>query len=635
MAESRDASRVSAPAEAIPIPAASVLDDNGFRVDAHAVVIGINDYQDPRIPTLRYARADAQAMYDVLTDREIGRFKPENVTLLLDDQASYKRIKSEIGTRLPKRTDENSTVCVYFAGHGAPYIDVRNKSSDQMEKYLIPHDADADDLRASGLSMEALQDYFGYITSRQLIFFLDCCYSGGANGGRSFDLPGIKTRATLTDDFLNSLANDARFVVTACGMNEVSLEAEEIGHGLFTYFLVEGLKGKADTDGDGLVTMDELYSFVSDNVERESRKLGGRMRPMRRGSTSGDVYLTQYETAAARRAKEANAQAIGAFNAGDLDTAQMLWEECLRLVRGHARATEGLVAIAVMEDAGRQATEALMAERQRMLVQLRRSKALSVEDYAQAVELLEAAPDSLSMHLQELHSFAEALADGRITATQYLKSVQYTRTTATPSQQAMPQPTVVKQMVAERQAARVNTGAVDTVKPSDAPRISMTPPSTTKEQASTPSPSVGRKTEPQDNKSREGTQNTVASAQPAPRTPFSRWGVPFAVGMALGFAISMELDDITGPLWLIALAVVGLGVGWRSERGVAGWTGLLTGLGVAAPLLWTAYDYNYVWVGTDWPIEKLTFGVASMVCGALLALVGSAAKRVKEQRAAR
>ena len=166
MAESRDAFPVSGARATIPIPAASVLDESGFRVDAHAVVIGINDYQDPRIPTLRYAHADAQAMYDVLTDPTVGRFKPENVTLLLDDQASYKRIKSEIGTRLPKRTDENSTVCVYFAGHGAPYVDVRNTSRDGMEKYLIPYDADADDLRASGLSMEALQDYFGYITSR-------------------------------------------------------------------------------------------------------------------------------------------------------------------------------------------------------------------------------------------------------------------------------------------------------------------------------------------------------------------------------------------------------------------------------------------------------------------------------------
>lgn len=475
MADTRDAFPVYKPTDAEP-PRATVLDADGFRVDAHAVVVGINEYQDARIPALRYARADAQAMYDVLTDPTIGRFKPANVTLLLDEQASYKRIKSEIGTRLPKRTDENSTVCVYFAGHGAPYVDARHTSRDGMEKYLIPHDADADDLRASGLSMEALQDYFGYITSRQLIFFLDCCYSGGAGGGRSFDVPGLGTRATLSADFLESLSNDARFIVTACGMNEVSLETTEIGHGLFTYFLVEGLKGKADADGDGLVTMDELYSFVCDNVERESKKLGGRMRPMRAGKASGDVYLTQYETESQRRTKEANAEAVAAFEAGDLERAHVLWSECLALSPDHERATLGLAVISARIAEAHAAREALMAERQRTLVKLRRAKELSLEDYAQAVDLLEADPASLSLHLQELHSFAEAVADGRITASQYLKSVQYSRATATPSQQTMPQPAVVKQMAAERLAARANTGSVDTAKQTGLPKLSMTPP---------------------------------------------------------------------------------------------------------------------------------------------------------------
>src|SRR6185312_14508477 len=93
------------------------------RNDAHAVVIGINQYNDPGIPQLQFARADAEAMHSVLVDPAVGRFRPENVVLLVDENATERRIRSEIGTRLPRRAGPDDAVFVYFAGHGAPVID--------------------------------------------------------------------------------------------------------------------------------------------------------------------------------------------------------------------------------------------------------------------------------------------------------------------------------------------------------------------------------------------------------------------------------------------------------------------------------------------------------------------------------
>src|SRR5262245_60026028 len=72
------------------------------RENGQAVVIGINKYLDPKRPSLRFARADAESVYQVLTDPAVGRFKPENVTLLVDDQATERNIKSVIGTQLPR-----------------------------------------------------------------------------------------------------------------------------------------------------------------------------------------------------------------------------------------------------------------------------------------------------------------------------------------------------------------------------------------------------------------------------------------------------------------------------------------------------------------------------------------------------
>jgi len=71
------------------------------------------------------------------------------------------------------------------------------------------------------------------------MFFLDCCYSGEA-GGRTFQNPLHKGRNLLTAEFLEDLASEGRLVVTACDVNEVSLETPKIGHGLFTHYLSRG-----------------------------------------------------------------------------------------------------------------------------------------------------------------------------------------------------------------------------------------------------------------------------------------------------------------------------------------------------------------------------------------------------------
>ena len=90
-------------------------------------------------------------------------------------------------------------------------------------------------------------------------------------GGRLFQRPELQTRAVqLSDVFLDSLAGEGRLVVTACSASQVSLETQaRKHHGIFTYHLVEGLRGAADADGDGRVTIDELYDYVYPHVEQQ------------------------------------------------------------------------------------------------------------------------------------------------------------------------------------------------------------------------------------------------------------------------------------------------------------------------------------------------------------------------------
>ena len=316
--------------------------DGVWREDAHAVVIGINEYRDSRIPNLRFARADAEAIYAVLTDPDLGRFKPENVTLLLDTDATERNIRSALFD-LPKRAPKESTVCIYYAGHGVPVTDTRasRRSTDGTEKYLVPHDVMADDLY---LSMDELQRYFRYLDANQIVCFLDCGYTG-AFGGRSFERDGFPVRALLSDEFLDGLASEGRLVVTACSANEVSLENPNIGHGVFTYRLVEGLHGAADTNGDGLVTVDELYDYVHGQVEQDARSLGGSMSPIRRGSVRA-VYLTQIETAEQKRVRLLSTEASASWARSEVDEAERASLAILALDKADESALDGVSRVA-------------------------------------------------------------------------------------------------------------------------------------------------------------------------------------------------------------------------------------------------------------------------------------------------
>ena len=181
---------------------------------------------------------------------------------------------------------------IFFAGHGAPETDQRGLERDGLAKYLIPSDADPEDLYSTALPMDELQTIFGRLESERIVAFLDACYSGAA-GGRTF--AARKTRAGGVDDlFLERLTRSkGRAIITASRPAEVSIELPELGHGIFTYYTVEGLKGAADANRDGIVTLQELYEYVEAQVSRKSRAVGGNQHPVMKGELEGVLPLTR------------------------------------------------------------------------------------------------------------------------------------------------------------------------------------------------------------------------------------------------------------------------------------------------------------------------------------------------------
>ena len=258
-----------------------------------AVVIGIGEYEHKAIPRLRFAARDAQAMYDFLTTK--GGYPKQNVLLLTDTTAekpTLQNIRRALGDFLFRRPGRDDMVLIYYAGHGAPEVDAAGAETDGLSKYLIPRNADPDSLYSTAFPMDEIQKIFARIPSERVVMLLDTCYSGTA-GGRTFARQQIRS-GNLSDQFLERLTRSrGRVVITASGPNEVALESPDLGHGIFTYYLLEGLAGKADRNGDGLVTVSELYEYVEDQVDRAARLAGGKQRPLMKGEIEGTLPLSR------------------------------------------------------------------------------------------------------------------------------------------------------------------------------------------------------------------------------------------------------------------------------------------------------------------------------------------------------
>lgn len=96
--------------------------------------------------------------------------------------------------------------------------------------------------------------------------------------------------SNISDAFLDRISRGkGRIILTASGANEVSAEDDELQHGIFTYYLLKGLKGPADADNDGLVSVDEAYRYVTNHVPRAT---GQEQHPVKKGTVEGSLILS-------------------------------------------------------------------------------------------------------------------------------------------------------------------------------------------------------------------------------------------------------------------------------------------------------------------------------------------------------
>jgi uncharacterized caspase-like protein len=241
-------------------------------------------YKDPSL-NLKYAQNDAAAYANYLkTNLGINK---DHLFELYDQEATLRNIRSLLGTRLRQKANKpEDTLYVFFAGHGAPEQDSSSREDDKIRKYILAHDSEVNDLYATGLGMDDIAQIFSAIIAERIIFIIDSCYSG-AGGGRTILAQG--SRAVLSEDFLNRISQGkGRIILTSSRPNEVSKESEELKHGFFTYYLLEGLRGKADVNGDGIIDLDEISLYLNKIVPD---KTNGDQHPVKKGEAEGQVVV--------------------------------------------------------------------------------------------------------------------------------------------------------------------------------------------------------------------------------------------------------------------------------------------------------------------------------------------------------
>lgn len=228
-----------------------------------AVIIGISHYTkgDGQINDLQFADRDATAMLDFLKSPAGGGVAAQDALLLLNGDATAENIRHALFSFLTK-PQEQDTVVIYIAGHGAPDpLDSRNL-------YLITSDTKPDDMGGTAFPMWQLQDVFERVLkAKRVLTFADTCHSYGFSGARTG--AGAKRANNLVNQYLQRYASKGqRAVITASDISESSFEDAKWGdgHGVFTYFLLRGLKGEADLNHDGTVTAGELFTYLKQSV---------------------------------------------------------------------------------------------------------------------------------------------------------------------------------------------------------------------------------------------------------------------------------------------------------------------------------------------------------------------------------
>jgi hypothetical protein len=220
----------------------SIPVDHDPDVKIWAVVVGAATYT--HMPTLRYTDDDAYQLYAFLKSPRGGALPDDQIRLLIDEDATYHNIIDAMESTL-LRADDNDVIVFYFSGHG-------------LQGSFLPVDFDGYN---NQLKHQDIKQLLEQSRAKHKLVLADACHSGGLLSQKSplkSDLQRYYKAFEYTDGGM-------ALMMSSKG-EEYSLEDGGLRSGIFSHFLIRGLKGEADRDGNLIVSIQELYNFVHQQV---------------------------------------------------------------------------------------------------------------------------------------------------------------------------------------------------------------------------------------------------------------------------------------------------------------------------------------------------------------------------------
>ncbi len=230
----------------------------------YVLAIGINTYKNTSL-NLNYAQNDAQSFVDIIKKESNVLFDRVETHELYNEEATRTNILGVLDL-LSNKIKPGDVFYFYYAGHG---------SMVEEQFYFVPTNStrlySKDKLSKEGISAEQLREKFQKISALKQLVIIDACQSGG-----SAEL--LAQRGSMEEKAMAQLSRSAGIhVLSAAGSEQFATEFKELGHGVFTYALLEALSGKADgAPKDGTVTIYELKGYIDSLVPEYSQKFKGK-----------------------------------------------------------------------------------------------------------------------------------------------------------------------------------------------------------------------------------------------------------------------------------------------------------------------------------------------------------------------